>query len=82
MIPRLSDAGIRVIGYVDASIAGSAANVSLQSNGVPVKATLPDASGQFVLYPVPLGTYDLVVLDSQLAVVQTYIGGQLVYARG
>jgi N-acetylglucosamine-6-phosphate deacetylase len=24
---------------------------------------------------------DLVVLDAQLAVVQTYIGGQLVYAR-
>ena len=64
MIPRLSDAGIRVIGYVDASIAGSAANVSLQSNGVPVKATLPDASGQFVLYPVPLGTYDLVVTSA------------------
>ena len=64
VIPRLSDAGMRVIGYVDASIAGSTTNVSLQSNGVPVKATPPDASGQFVLYPVPVGTYDLVVTSA------------------
>ncbi|MEP6876670.1 MAG: DUF4382 domain-containing protein [Burkholderiales bacterium] len=64
VIPRLSDAGMRVVGYVDASIAGSTTNVSLQSNGVPVKATPPDASGQFVLYPVPVGTYDLVVTSA------------------
>ena len=64
VIPRLSDAGMRVVGYVDASIAGSAALVSLQSNGVPVKATSPDANGQFVLYPVPAGTYDLVVTST------------------
>ena len=55
---------MRVVGYVDASIAGSAALVSLQSNGVPVKATSPDANGQFVLYPVPAGTYDLVVTST------------------
>jgi hypothetical protein len=55
---------MRVVGYVDASIAGSAALVSLQSNGVAVKATAPDANGQFVLYPVPAGTYDLVVTSS------------------
>ena len=64
VIPRLSDAGMRVIGYVDASIVGSSTNVSLQSNGVPLKATPPDASGQFVLYPVPVGTYDLVVTSA------------------
>lgn len=64
VIPRLSDAGMRVVGYVDASIAGSAALVSLQSNGVSVKATSPDANGQFVLYPVPAGTYDLVVTST------------------
>ena len=64
VIPRLSDAGMRVVGYVDASIAGSAALVSLQRNGVPVKSTSPDATGQFVLYPVPAGTYDLVVTSS------------------
>ncbi|MDP3824228.1 MAG: DUF4382 domain-containing protein [Burkholderiales bacterium] len=64
VIPRLSDAGMRVVGYVDASIAGSAVSVSLQSNGVPVKATSPDATGRFVLYPVPAGTYDLVVTSA------------------
>ena len=64
VIPRLSDAGMRVVGYVDASIAASTTLVSLQSSGVPVKATAPDASGQFVLYPVPAGTYDLVVTSS------------------
>ncbi len=64
VIPRLSDAGMRVIGYVDASIAVSTTNVSLQSNGVPLKATPPDASGRFVLYPVPAGTYDLVVTSA------------------
>ena len=64
VIPRLSDAGMRVIGYVDASIVGSGTSISLQSNGVPVKATPPDASGQFVLYPVPVGTYDLVVTST------------------
>ena len=64
VIPRLSDAGMRVVGYVDASIAGGGALVSLQRNGVPVKSTAPDATGQFVLYPVPAGTYDLVVTSS------------------
>jgi Domain of unknown function (DUF4382) len=64
VIPRLSDAGMRVVGYVDASIAGSATLVSLQSGGNPVKATSPDANGQFVLYPVPAGSYDLVVTSS------------------
>ena len=64
VIPRLSDAGMRVVGYVDASIAGSGTNVSLQSSGVPVKSTQPDSSGQFVLYPVPVGTYDLVVTST------------------
>jgi hypothetical protein len=29
-----------------------------------VKATVPDANGQFVLYPVPNGTYDLVVTSA------------------
>ena len=63
VIPRLSDAGMRVAGYVDPPIA-SGANVSLQSNGVPVKGTIPDANGQFVLYLVPTGTYDLVVTSA------------------
>ena len=61
VIPRLSDAGMRVIGYLDPLLATSATKVSVQLGGVPVKATPPDSSGRFVLYPVPVGTYDLVV---------------------
>ena len=64
VIPRLSDAGLRVIGYLDPALAGVATEVSLQSAGVQVKSTPPDASGQFVLYPVPPGSYDLVVAAS------------------
>ena len=61
VIPRLSDAGLRVVGYVDTAIANGSTTVSVQQGGVPIKATVPDASGAFVLYPVPVGTYDLVV---------------------
>jgi hypothetical protein len=61
VIPVLSDAGLRVVGHVDPAIALGSTSVSLQLNGVPVKATVPDATGQFVLYPVPVGSYDLVV---------------------
>ncbi|MET0351849.1 MAG: DUF4382 domain-containing protein [Rhizobacter sp.] len=50
----------RVTGYLDPSVAAGA-TVSAQLDGVPVKATVPDPSGRFVLYPVPVGTYDLVV---------------------
>jgi len=59
--PLLSDAGLRVVGYVDPTIALGSTTISLQSGGVPVKSTVPDATGQFTLYPVPTGTYDLVV---------------------
>lgn len=62
VIPVLSDAGQRVVGYVDAAVAGATATVSVQSAGAVVKATVADAAtGQFVLYPVPAGSYDLVV---------------------
>ena len=60
----LSDAGLRVIGYVAPSIAVASTSVSLQSAGVIVKATVPDADGRFVLYPVPVGTYDLVITSA------------------
>ena len=59
--PIVSDAGLRVTGYVDPTIAVGSTVVSVQQAGVPVKATAPDATGQFVLYPVPAGSYDLVV---------------------
>jgi hypothetical protein len=62
--PRLSDAGQRVVGWVSPALANGATTVSVQFNGQPVKATPPDAAGQFVLYPVPAGTYDLVVSNA------------------
>lgn len=61
VLPRLSDAGARVIGYVEASLANSATRVSVQQAGVPIKSTWPDANGRFVLYPLPAGNYDLVL---------------------
>ncbi len=60
----LSDAGMRVVGYVDPSIASTGTGVSVQSGGTVVKATVPDLTGKFVLYPVPVGTYDLVVTST------------------
>jgi hypothetical protein len=61
VIPVLSDAGQRVVGTVDASLANGNTLVSVQAGGVIVKSTPPNANGQFVLYPVPEGTYDLVI---------------------
>lgn len=61
VIPVLSDAGQRVTGYVDPAIALPGTTVSLQQGGVPVRATVPLTDGQFVLYPVPAGDYDLVI---------------------
>jgi Domain of unknown function (DUF4382) len=62
VIPRLADAGHRVVGYVSPALAAAGANVSVQMNGVPVKATVPNpVSGRFDLVPVPQGSYDLVV---------------------
>ncbi|MEO7151584.1 MAG: DUF4382 domain-containing protein [Burkholderiaceae bacterium] len=59
VIPILSDAGQRIVGYVDTPMAG--ASVSAQQNGVPMRSTTADATGKFVLYPVLPGNYDLVV---------------------
>ena len=58
----LSDAGLRVVGWIAPAIAASAPSVSVQASGVPLKATVPNpVTGQFVLYPVPAGNYDLVI---------------------
>jgi hypothetical protein len=59
--PLLGDAGLRVVGYVEPAIGLPNTQVSVQSAGVPVKATVPDTNGRFDLYPVPEGSYDLVV---------------------
>ena len=60
VIPRISD-GASVTGQVALPIATTGTSVSLQLNGEPVRSTPPDSTGKFVLYPVPVGTYDLVV---------------------
>jgi len=60
VIPRIIDVG-RIEGFIDPSIAATTI-VSAQSGGIPVKATPPDAAtGKFVLYPVPIGNYTLVL---------------------
>jgi hypothetical protein len=48
-------------GFVDAALANGNSAISLQQMGVVVKATVPDASGRFLLQPVGAGTYDLVI---------------------
>lgn len=60
-ITVLSPAGQGVVGYLDPLVVRPHTVVSAQQGGVVVKATVPDANGKFVLYPVPVGRYDLVV---------------------
>lgn len=64
VIPMLSAAGQRVVGFVDPTMVSAGTSVSAQLGGTPVRATSPDATGRFVLYPVPAGTYDLVITAS------------------
>lgn len=64
VIPVLSDAGQRIVGFVDPSLASTATNVSAQSSGVVIKSTPPDATGQFVLHPVPPGSHSLVITSA------------------
>jgi len=59
MLPRVSGAG--VVGYLDSGLDPAKTVVSLQLDGKPVRATPPDSTGKFVLFPVPVGNYDLVV---------------------
>jgi hypothetical protein len=62
VIPRITDVG-RIEGHVDPSIAATT-QVSVQADGQPVKATPPDGvTGKFVLYPVPVGSYTLVLTN-------------------
>lgn len=60
-IPLTGPSGQAVVGFVDPSLAMGFTRVSAQAGGVPVKATTPDASGRFMLYPVPVGRYDVVI---------------------
>lgn len=60
-IPLLTTAGQGVVGYLDPAIALPSTLVSVQQDGVLVKATAPDLAGKFTLYPVPAGNYELVI---------------------
>jgi hypothetical protein len=60
----LSDAGMRIVGFVAPAMAGTQTTVSVQTAGVPVRSTPPDSTGRFVLFPVPAGSYDLVVTST------------------
>jgi hypothetical protein len=59
--PILSTAGQRIVGFVHATLVTTGTSVSAQLAGVPVRATPPDSTGRFTLYPVPVGNYDLVI---------------------
>ncbi len=61
IVRRVNDAGMRVVGFVAAALPAATTRISVQSGGVEVKSTPPDSTGRFTLYPVPAGTYDLVV---------------------
>ncbi|MEJ8810221.1 DUF4382 domain-containing protein [Variovorax ureilyticus] len=67
VVPFVNSGGQRVEGWVDTSLAGSTTLVSLQSQGVPVKSSIPDSLGRFALFPVPTGNFDLVVTSADRA---------------
>jgi hypothetical protein len=71
VIPVVTETGQRIIGYLNPATLGADTLVSVQSGGVVVKSTPPATGtefglipGEFVLYPVPPGTYDLVITSS------------------
>jgi hypothetical protein len=61
VITILSEAGQKIVGYLDPSLVTEGTTVSVQTAGEPQRATPPRETGTFVLYPVPVGTYDLVI---------------------
>jgi len=68
VLPILSPAGQRIQGWLDPSLASAGATVSVQTRGRVVRATTPmiDSGGnlKFELFPVPVGSYKLVVTAS------------------
>ncbi|MFI4931146.1 MAG: DUF4382 domain-containing protein [Burkholderiales bacterium] len=50
-----------VAGFVHSSLLVAGAGISLQQSGVPVKSTVADSRGSFLLQPVAPGSYDLVI---------------------
>lgn len=67
VVPVVNSGGQRIEGWVDPSLAAGSTFVSLQSQGLPVKASIPNSLGRFVLFPVPIGNYDLVVTSADRA---------------
>ncbi|MEP7280863.1 MAG: DUF4382 domain-containing protein [Rubrivivax sp.] len=66
VLPRLAEAGARIVGTLHPSMAG--ATVSAQLAGVPAVSTTPDpATGRFELYPVPAGAYSVVIAGGGFA---------------
>lgn len=61
VIPVVNSGGQRVEGWVDPALVGANTFVSVQSQGQPVKTSIPDGTGRFALFPVPVGNYSLVV---------------------
>lgn len=61
VLPRVTDLSNRIVGHVSTAIAATT-TVSAQQAGVPIKSTVPDSTGRFVLTPLPAGTYDVVVV--------------------
>jgi hypothetical protein len=74
VVQRLAAPGQQqVTGFVDKTLNLAATRVSLQSSGSVVRSTSPDSNGHFILYPVPPGTYDLVI--SALGTVPAVVTG-------
>jgi hypothetical protein len=67
VVPVVNSGGQRIEGWVDPSLAAGTTFISLQSQSQPVKASVPDSGGRFVLFPVPVGSYDLVVTSADHA---------------
>jgi len=67
VIPVVNSGGQRVEGWIDPAMVGTSTLVSVQSQGLPVKTSIPDSTGRFVLFPVPVGSYSLVVTAPERA---------------
>jgi len=59
VIPLVSAGAIS--GHVDPALLADGVSIAAQSAGEVVKATVPDATGAFRLYPVTSGAYDVVL---------------------
>lgn len=66
ILPWPAGEGLSVAGRLGNMPAGGA-RVSLQRAGHPVRSTVADAEGRFLLSPVPAGTHDLVVVAEDRA---------------